>query len=185
MNMRLSLLFIGVAVALWTTAARAGSCESLTTLISSRTQVVLAQTIEAGSFTPPDTPRPLQELPKFCRTVVKMNPTSDSDIGAEVWLPAHWNNKLLIVGSGGWGGAIDYQGMASALRRGYAVGATDDGHRSAGGSFVMGHPQKLIDFAYRAEHVTTLEAKALVKALYAQVRAILIGRAVRVAGAKV
>ena len=37
---------------------------------------------------------------------------------------------------------------------------------SSGASFIMGHPQKFVDFAYRAEHETTVEAKALIKALY-------------------
>jgi len=39
----------------------------------------------------------------------------------------------------------------------------------SGGRFVMGHPEKLIDFAYRAEHEMTLEAKRLITALYGQV----------------
>jgi feruloyl esterase len=168
MNIRLSLLSIGVALALLASGAQAAGCASLVSLTSAKTQVVLAQSVAAGSFTPPDSPRPVPDLPTFCRVVVSLHPSSDSEIGAEIWLPQNWNNKLLIVGSGGWGGAIDYQGLASALRRGYAVGATDDGHKSSGAGFIPGHPQKFIDFAYRAEHETTLEAKALVKALYAQ-----------------
>lgn len=35
--------------------------------------------------------------------------------------------KLLAVGSGGWGGSIDYDDMAGSLRRGYVATATDDG----------------------------------------------------------
>ena len=30
----------------------------------------------------------------------------------------------------------------------------------------MGHPQKFVDFAYRAEHEMTVEAKNLIKAFY-------------------
>jgi feruloyl esterase len=120
----------------------------------------------AGSFAPPDGSAPLQQLPGFCRVVVTLKPTSDSDIGAEVWLPANWNTKLLAVGSGGWGGAIDFGSLAQGLRRGYATSATDDGHSDRGGRFALGHPAKLIDYGYRAEHEATLEAKALIKALY-------------------
>jgi feruloyl esterase len=169
MNLRLLLLASGVTLALLASGAHAAGCEGLVSLTSAKAQVVLAQTVASGSFTPPDSPRPLQELPTFCRVVVSLHPSSDSEIGAEIWLPGNWNNKLLMLGSGGWGGAIDYQGLATALRRGYAVGATDDGHRTSGASFILGHPQKFIDFAYRAEHETTLEAKALVKARYARV----------------
>ena len=30
----------------------------------------------------------------------------------------------------------------------------------------MGHPEKFVDFAYRAEHEMAVEAKALIKAFY-------------------
>ena len=146
----------------------AGTCESLAGLGSPKVEIVLAQTLAAGAFAPPDYPTALPQLPKFCRVVVRLKPTADSDIGAEIWLPADWNTKLLALGSGGWGGSIDYGGLAAALRRGYATVASDDGHRSQGASFIMGHPQKLVDFAYRAEHEATLEAKTLLKARYAR-----------------
>ncbi len=145
---------------------RAGTCEGLAAPANSKVQIILAQTIAAGAFTPPGHSNALAQLPKFCRVVVRLSPTSDSDIHAEIWLPADWNSKLLALGSGGWGGSIDYGGLAAGLRRGYATAASDDGHRSQGASFIMGHPEKLVDFAYRAEHEATLEAKALLKALY-------------------
>jgi feruloyl esterase len=72
----------------------------------------------------------------------------------------------MAVGSGGWGGSIAYDDMAEALRRGYATSATDDGHTGRGAGFIAGHPEKFIDFAYRAEHEMTLEAKRLIKAFY-------------------
>lgn len=169
MNLRLSWLFTGITLAALASSAHAEGCANLVAPTSARAQLLLAQTVATGSFTPPDSPRPLQELPTFCRAVLSLHPSSDSEIGAEIWLPENWNNKLLMVGSGGWGGGIDYQGLAAGLRRGYAVGATDDGHRSSGAGFILGHPQKFIDFAYRAQHETTLAAKALVKARYARI----------------
>ena len=126
----------------------------------------MARTLAAGIFTP----RQCERIARSCRNSAASwsgcRPTPDSDIGAEIWLPANWNTKLLALGSGGWGGSIDYGGLAAGLRRGYATVASDDGHRSQGASFIMGHPEKLVDFAYRAEHEATLEAKALLKALY-------------------
>ena len=56
--------------------------------------------------------------------------------------------------------------MADALRRGYATSARDEGHTGEGASFVVGHRQKFIDFAYRAEHEMTVEAKILIRAFY-------------------
>ena len=35
-----------------------------------------------------------------------------------------------------------------------------------GGSFALGHPEKLIDFAWRSEHEMTVKAKAIVQAFY-------------------
>ena len=156
------------ALAVWSTAAHAVTCEALARLTAPKAEISEARAIAAGSFSAPDASSALPQLPAFCRLVVKLKPTGDSDIGAEIWLPANWNTKLLIVGNGGWGGAINYDAMADGLRRGYAVAATDDGHRGQGASFIMGHPEKFIDFAYRAEHETTLEAKVLLKALYAR-----------------
>ena len=70
------------------------------------------------------------------------------------------------VGNGGWAGTISYPAMAQALARGYATTSTDTGHSTPGGSFALGHPEKLIDFAYRSEHEMTVEGKAIVKSLY-------------------
>jgi feruloyl esterase len=38
--------------------------------------------------------------------------------------------------------------------------------RWTGAGFIAGHPEKFVDFAYRAEHEMTLEAKRLIKAFY-------------------
>ena len=68
---------------------------------------------------------------------------------------AHWNGKFEAVGNGGWAGSIGFDAMSAALREGYATASTDTGHKSAetpGASFAFGHPEKLIDFGYRAVH---------------------------------
>jgi feruloyl esterase len=148
-------------------ALQAQSCEGLSKLVSPTVTITLANTIGSGSFTPPASTTTLAHLPAFCRVTASLKPTSDSDISTEVWLPiADWNGKFLAVGSGGWGGSIAYHDMADALRRGYATAATDDGHVGPSASFIVGHPEKFIDFAYRAEHEMTVEAKTLMKAFY-------------------
>ncbi len=56
------------------------------------------------------------------------------------------------------------------LTLGYAVSATDDGHHAEGmmpgASWAVGHPEKLIDFGYRALHETALASKAILQAYY-------------------
>ena len=56
--------------------------------------------------------------------------------------------------------------MPQALRLGYATAGTDTGHQDQGGAWAIGHPEKMIDFGYRATHEMTLKAKQIVKAFY-------------------
>ena len=58
--------------------------------------------------------------------------------------------------------------MVSALRAGYATAGNDTGHEGGNGLFTVGHPEKVIDFAYRAMHEMTVQSKALIKAFYDQ-----------------
>jgi len=149
------------------------SCEGLASLALPKTTVTLAQVVPAGAFSRSTTvgvssaEQPFSNPVAFCRVAATLKPSSDSDIKIEVWLPmSRWNGKFQAVGNGGWAGTINYPAMAEALRRGYATTSTDTGHASAGGSFALGHPEKFIDFAYRAVHEMTVKAKVIVKSFY-------------------
>lgn len=156
------------------------SCETLSKLELPDTSITLAQSVAAGEFTPPEGFRPgpgdpsstaltaaLKELPAFCRVAATLKPTPDSDIKVEIWMPeANWNRKYEATGNGGWAGSLSYSSMTEALRNGYATSGTDTGHSNPGGSFALGHPEKLIDFAWRSEHEMTVKAKAVIKAFY-------------------
>lgn len=114
---------------------------------------------------------PPANIPEHCRVQITLKPTSDSLIYMEMWLPTqNWNGKFMAVGNGGFAGSI--QGltneMPDALRRGYATAGTDTGHQEQGGNWAIGHPEKMVDFAYRATHEMTLRAKEIVKAYYDQ-----------------
>jgi Tannase and feruloyl esterase len=108
----------------------------------------------------------------FCRVAVTLTPTSDSIILAELWLPEadKWNGKFLGVGNGGFGGAVPIGDMRGAVAQGYATAGDDLGHQLTSlvveGTWVIGHPEKLKDFAYRADHVTAEFAKTLIAAYY-------------------
>lgn len=145
----------------------AQQCSTLSKLSSLARTITSAEIVPAGSFAPSGIAKTLEGLPSFCRVTALLRPIGESRIQVEVWLPtAQWNGKFLAVGSGGWGGSIAYSAMAEALRRGYATAATDDGHTGPSASFAMGDREKLIDFAYRAEHELTVTAKALILAHY-------------------
>jgi feruloyl esterase len=91
--------------------------------------------------------------------------SSDSAIAFEVWMPpaAAWNGKFLAVGNNGIDGAIDYGTMAGALARGYATAGSDAGHVGGDLRFADGHPEKIVDRAYRAVHATAVVAKLVVR----------------------
>jgi len=87
----------------------------------------------------------------------------------ELWMPTqNWNGKFMGVGNGGFAGSIQGLGgdMPQALRLGYATAGTDTGHQEQGGAWAIGHPEKMIDFGYRATHEMTLKSKQIVKAFY-------------------
>jgi feruloyl esterase len=116
--------------------------------------------------------QPPAMIPAHCRVQIVLKPTTDSLINMELWLPPadKWNGKFMGVGNGGFAGSI--QGLANdmpqALRLGYAAAGTDTGHQEQGGSWAIGHPEKMIDFGYRSTHEMTLKGKELVKIFYDQ-----------------
>jgi feruloyl esterase len=96
-----------------------------------------------------------------------LKPTIDSNIKIEIWMPATaWNGDLESVGNGAWAGSISYRDLATAVTAGYAAASTDTGHSETTAAFVVGHPERLIDFAYRAIHEMTAAAKAVTAAYY-------------------
>ena len=106
-------------------------------------------------------------LPAYCRVAVTLTPSSDSHIEMEVWMPAeNWNNKYQAVGNGGWAGTITFNAMVAALREGYATSSNDTGHKGQDPVFALGHQEKLVDFAYRANHEMAMKSKALISAFY-------------------
>jgi feruloyl esterase len=161
------LLSVGALYMFSVSGLHAQTCEKLSALNSSAVSIQMVQAVSPGSFMPSAGEKKLDHLPGFCRVSSVLRPTPDSEIHTEIWLPSSkWNGRYLAVGSGGWGGSIAYGAMADALRSGYATSATDDGHTGSSASFVVGHPEKFIDFAYRAEHEMAVEAKALIQAFY-------------------
>ncbi len=152
------------------------TCAKLASLNLPQAKVTSAAIVPPGAFVPPDaaTQQPaqkalLERLPAFCRVQVMATPSADSAIPIEVWLPVKgWNGKFRGVGNGGFAGSIDYLGPAVALMQGYASGATDTGHTGNGGdaSWALGHPEKVIDFGYRAVHEMTAVSKSVVQTYY-------------------
>ena len=143
-------------------------CTNLAALTIPTVTIKSAELVAAGSFTPPTAQgqrATTLTVPAHCRIEATARPTSDSEIKFEVWIPPvdAWNGKFEGVGNGGYSGAIGYTAMAAGLQRGYAVAGSDTGHTGDDMKFGQGHPEKIIDWAYRAVHVMTDAAKLIVR----------------------
>jgi len=170
-------LALGALFALATPAA-AKDCSEIARLQLDHGKVTSAELVAAGAFKAPPLPfgpppgvagSPFDHLPAFCRVQATLTPTSDSDIKVEVWLPAeNWNGKYVGLGNGIWAGQLSITQIPDPLSRGYAVATTDTGHTGTGmsGKFAVGHPEKLVDFGYRAVHLTAVTAKAVIEDFY-------------------
>lgn len=154
-------------------AAGAGKqqCDDLAKLNLPHTEIVKASVVEAGALAlQHGFESPLySKLPAFCRLVAISRPSVDSNIQIEVWLPpSGWNGKFIGQGNGGFAGSIGYQGLAVAVLNGFASGGTDTGH--SGGAtdsdWALSHPEKVVDFGYRAVHAMTEVSKAAVASFY-------------------
>jgi hypothetical protein len=169
-------LIAGVVSAAASAAHAAVSCASLATVLQLKNATITAAVeVPAGSFKPAAAgggggPRmDFSSLPAFCRVAGALHPTMDSDIRFEVWMPLEgWNGKFVGGGNGVWAGSVAYGDMVGPLARGYAVAASDVGHQGSpiDANFLVGHPEKLVDFGHRAVHETTVAAKATVEAFF-------------------
>jgi feruloyl esterase len=167
------LLKVSAVILIFSPFLTAAPCESLRSLALPNTTVTAAEVVGPGQFAAPAGRgggrggNVFANLPAFCRVAATLKPSSDSDIKIEVWMPASgWNNKLLAAGNGGWAGSIGYNDLAGGVAAGYAAASTDTGHTGGSATFVVDHPEKVIDFAHRAVHEMAVAAKAIVAGFY-------------------
>jgi feruloyl esterase len=146
------------------------ACDGLAALVLTAATIERAELVPAGGFTPPGEGSggtAFRGLPSFCRVAATLKPSSDSNIRFEVWMPAAgWNGKFQAVGNGAFNGTINYAAMRTALARGYATSSTDTGHTGGGARWALGHPEKVVDFGWRAVHEMTLASKRVIERHY-------------------
>ena len=108
----------------------------------------------------------MAEVPGHCLVSGRIRP----EVRFELYLPNAWNGRFYMHGNGGYAGrfprAPGYRNRR--LQKGFAVAWTDTGHDADAEpltSFAL-DPKKLLDFAYRAVHVTAEAAKKVIKTYY-------------------
>jgi hypothetical protein len=135
------------------------ACDALGKFKSKEIVQIAAATIPATST-----------APAHCRVTGTLSP----EIAFEVSLPAKWNGRFYMIGNGGHAGEdLENAGRVgqrnAALQVGFAFAQTNTGHDSRkepGATFVLSNPQKAIDYAYRAVHLTATTAKDITKDFY-------------------
>lgn len=143
------------------------ACASLAQTVMPEVRISSAAMVPAQpAWSPEGQTRPFPVKAPFCR----VQGVIESEIGFELWLPEpdHWNGKFLGTGVGGDAGVFNYRDTPRGVARGYAAGTTDSGHKAADRNWMLGHPQRLIDYELRAHHLLAVTSKALVRTYYAQ-----------------
>lgn len=111
------------------------------------------------------------EVPAYCHVTGQMMP----EIRFELSLPASWNGRFYMFGNGGYAGETLSSPMRAgfrqtALKRGFAVAQTNTGHDAVVeplGTFAVNR-QKMLDYAWRAVHLTADTSKQLIRTYYGQ-----------------
>ena len=136
------------------------ACESLATFKVAGVTAMQARVVAATADTP-----------QHCRVIGNIEP----EVAFEVNLPDRWNRRFYMTGNGALAGdAVDTPTNADrtgALTNGFVHARTNTGHdarKEPSGSFILSNPQKAIDYAYRAVHVTADTAKKIANDYYAQ-----------------
>ena len=175
MNVKLGALLgsLGsMVLAASASAASGGTCDSLRSMAIpnvaiSSVEVVSPPPAQTGRGGAPAAAPAGPALPEYCRVKLLLTPdvrlaTSTRSCGCP---PTTGTASFMAVGNGGFGGSIQGFGdMQIALRLGYATaGNRHRAHNAAdgpNGMFALGHPEKIVDFAYRAMHEMTVDVEA-------------------------
>lgn len=119
-----------------------------------------------------ETVRAAEGVPAYCHVRGMIAP----EIEFRVSLPERWNRRVYMTGNGGHAGEdLDLPFLVAqhrnALRHGFVTAATNTGHSAAkepDATFAYNNDQKLIDYAFRAVHLTAQTAKQMAAAYYDQ-----------------
>ena len=106
--------------------------------------------------------------PAYCNVLATVAPQTD----IQVQLPTNWKQRYLHLGGAGFDGRIPTNAPASnnvnLLAEGYAIGASNGGHRAAQfpGATFAGNQELVLAYAYTAIGDTDTVAQALIQAFY-------------------
>jgi hypothetical protein len=135
------------------------ACRDLLGLTDPDVSIISAEMIAAGDG-----------VPEHCR----VNGVLAPEIRFQVNLPAWWNRRFYMNGNGGFAGESPETPpraalRANALRQGFVTATTNTGHDATQeplASFAERSYQKVVDYAFRAVHLTAVNAKGMAARYY-------------------
>ena len=107
-------------------------------------------------------------LPALCAAKFTIPTSNCSTIDVALFLPDKWNQRLMAVGNGGFGGYINWPDLGQYSHYGFAGLSTNTGHYSGAvdASWALNNPEAIIDWGHRAIHESTLISKGIIEAYY-------------------
>ena len=148
------------------------SIDSFATILPANATVIQAVMVpENGTFGDPNDlefPGVGIALPETCAVEVRVPTSSSSAYRFGLSLPTKWNHRFLATGNGGFGGGINWPGLGTFTRYGFAAVSTDTGHQSAtfNATWAINNTEGQIDWGYRALHGSVVLSKEIVDAYY-------------------
>jgi len=138
-----------------------GSCDGLQALADADLTILATAGVPANG-----------DVPAYCQVRGVIAP----EVEFRVNLPDRWNRRVYMTGNGGHAGEnLDAPYLVAqhqtALRHGFVTAATNTGHSAAkepDATFAFNNDQKLIDYAFRAVHLTLETARQMATAYYDQ-----------------
>jgi Tannase and feruloyl esterase len=124
-----------------------------------KSESLLRDTVFVSPFDPPA----IVTVP-FCR----LEGVIGREIGFEIYLPQQWNGRFLMSGNGGFAGSFQ-NNLAGYVNQGFAIGATNTGHREATGiqaDWALNNMERQINFGHLAVHRTTVVLKSIIQIAY-------------------
>lgn len=92
--------------------------------------------------------------------------TIGTEINFELLLPLAWNARFAMSGNGGFAGSINFD--RTKIVQGYAISATDTGHKGVDfeAAWAYNNPERQLNYAYLAIHRTAVVSKEIIRQYY-------------------
>ena len=99
----------------------------------------------------------------FCKVTGRIS----KEINFELFVPLQWNGRFLMAGNGGFAGSFQ-NSLRFYTNQGYAVGATDTGHKGSdiSANWAFNNMERQLNFGRLAVHRTTVVCKSILNRMF-------------------